>query len=202
MVELAEVRARDSADPRRAHLKYVYTQYPKLHFPVVNMFALGSPIAVFLLVRRQHQALHQDFMLARCLRMYNIFHPYDPVAYRWVWSRGCRAEGDVLPCIGNDALSAACTTASRRGDLPESTASALLALVRILALTAALTNPACVCRLEPFINARDFDREADILPTWQGKYRVHYQVSQRALRHSAEVLTCQRLELVTCVCRA
>lgn len=38
---------------------------------------------MFLLVRRQHQALHTEFCLARCRRMYNIFHPYDPVAYRY-----------------------------------------------------------------------------------------------------------------------
>lgn len=56
----------------------MYTSYPRLDFGVSNLFALGSPIAVFLLVRRQHQALHHDFQLSRCLRLFNIFHPYDP----------------------------------------------------------------------------------------------------------------------------
>jgi hypothetical protein len=32
-------------------------------------------------------------------------------------------------------------------------------------------------RLEPFINASSYDADADLLPTWQGKYRVHYQVT-------------------------
>jgi hypothetical protein len=51
-VELADIRAREGGvDPRRAHLKYLYTSYPRLSFPVVNLFALGSPIGVFLLVR-------------------------------------------------------------------------------------------------------------------------------------------------------
>ncbi|KAM3567350.1 hypothetical protein VYU27_010502, partial [Nannochloropsis oceanica] len=111
IVEYAEVKARESSDPRLQHLKYAHTSYPRLSFPVVNLFALGSPIAVFLMVRRQHQALHREFRLARCLRMYNIFHPYDPVAYR----------------------------------------------------------------LEPFIRSQGYEPEADILPTWQGKFRVHYQ---------------------------
>jgi len=85
-VEFAAVKPRtesmSSTDPRRQHLKYVYTAYPRLEFPVSNLFALGSPIGVFLMVRRQHQAFHQNFTLARADRLYNIFHPYDPVAYR------------------------------------------------------------------------------------------------------------------------
>jgi len=35
-------------------------------------------------------------------------------------------------------------------------------------------------RLEPFIKAKEYDGEPDILPTWQGKYRVHYQVRRGA----------------------
>lgn len=41
VVDLAEVRARErgaAQDPRRQHLKYGYTSYPKLQFNVVNMF--------------------------------------------------------------------------------------------------------------------------------------------------------------------
>lgn len=40
VVELAEVRVREKArqDPRRQHLKYVTTSYPKLQFNVVNLF--------------------------------------------------------------------------------------------------------------------------------------------------------------------
>jgi hypothetical protein len=56
--------------------------------------------------------------------MYNIFHPYDPVAYR----------------------------------------------------------------LEPFVRATHYDLEPDILPTWQGKYRVHYQVSLLPRFHGAVTL--------------
>lgn len=84
-VEFAAVPSRENLnDPRRQHLKYVYTAYPRLEFPIVNLFTLGSPIGVFLMVRRQHQAFHQNFVLARANRLYNIFHPYDPVAYRLV----------------------------------------------------------------------------------------------------------------------
>lgn len=35
-------------------------------------------------------------------------------------------------------------------------------------------------RLEPFIASRAYDPEADILPTWTGKLRVHYQVFNTA----------------------
>lgn len=38
----------------------------------------------------------------------------------------------------------------------------------------------CRGSLEPFISANQYDPDADLLPTWQGKYRVHYQVSGAA----------------------
>ena len=43
---------------------------------------LGSPIAVFLLIRNQQQPLEADYCLPGCSRMFNIFHPFDPAAYR------------------------------------------------------------------------------------------------------------------------
>ena len=57
-------------------------QYPKLIFDVDNAFMLGSPIAVFLMVRNQTKPLSTSFSLEGCSRVFNIFHPYDPVAYR------------------------------------------------------------------------------------------------------------------------
>jgi DDHD domain len=57
-------------------------QYPTLTFDVDNAFMLGSPIAVFLMVRNQRRPLSEEFSLPGCPRLYNIFHPYDPVAYR------------------------------------------------------------------------------------------------------------------------
>ena len=53
-----------------------------LNFEVSNTFIIGSPVAVFLMLRNQHEPLRQDFSLPRCSRVFNIFHPYDPVAYR------------------------------------------------------------------------------------------------------------------------
>uniref|UniRef100_A0A914Z016 DDHD domain-containing protein n=1 Tax=Panagrolaimus superbus TaxID=310955 RepID=A0A914Z016_9BILA len=53
----------------------------KLEFQVENMFAIGSPLAVFLVMRGV------DFKKVlpsneNVKHIYNIFHPYDPVAYR------------------------------------------------------------------------------------------------------------------------
>jgi len=56
--------------------------YPQLSFQAQNAFFLGSPIAVFLMIRNQHKPLNADFHLAGCKNVFNIFHPYDPVAYR------------------------------------------------------------------------------------------------------------------------
>ena len=55
---------------------------PKLNFQVANTFMIGSPVAVFLMLRNQHEPLNKDFYLPGCPRVFNIFHPYDPVAYR------------------------------------------------------------------------------------------------------------------------
>jgi hypothetical protein len=43
---------------------------------------LGSPVAVFLMIRNPEQPLSADYHLPGCRRVFNIFHPYDPAAYR------------------------------------------------------------------------------------------------------------------------
>ncbi|KAG7400097.1 S23-interacting protein [Phytophthora boehmeriae] len=53
---------------------------PKLAFDVEDLFCFGSPVGLFLNVRGQK--LDRDFKLPRCQRLFNIYHPYDPVAYR------------------------------------------------------------------------------------------------------------------------
>jgi hypothetical protein len=58
------------------------SDYPPLNFQVDNFFLLGSPVAVFLMIRNQRKPLSDDFYLRGCRRVFNIYHPYDPVAYR------------------------------------------------------------------------------------------------------------------------
>ena len=58
------------------------SRYPQLDFSVDNFFLLGSPVPVFLMIRNQRKPLSADFSLRGCRRVFNIFHPYDPVAYR------------------------------------------------------------------------------------------------------------------------
>nr|XP_006811963.1 PREDICTED: phospholipase DDHD1-like [Saccoglossus kowalevskii] len=62
------------------------TRMPTLNFKVDNMFCLGSPLAVFLVMRgvRPHGKGKQDMILpkSQCKRLFNIYHPADPVAYR------------------------------------------------------------------------------------------------------------------------
>ncbi|XP_071972244.1 phospholipase DDHD1 isoform X3 [Engystomops pustulosus] len=59
---------------------------PVLKFRVENFFCMGSPLAVFLALRgiRPGNRGTQDHILPRaiCNRLFNIFHPADPVAYR------------------------------------------------------------------------------------------------------------------------
>ncbi|XP_024123607.1 phospholipase DDHD1 [Oryzias melastigma] len=59
---------------------------PALKFKVENFFCMGSPLAVFLALRgiRPGISCHQDHILPTsiCSRLFNVFHPTDPVAYR------------------------------------------------------------------------------------------------------------------------
>ncbi|MBA0808562.1 hypothetical protein Gohar_024291, partial [Gossypium harknessii] len=71
-----------------------YIRYTKLEFKVDTFFAVGSPLGVFLALRNIRIGLGkgQDYWdeeniseeMPACRQMLNIFHPYDPVAYRLV----------------------------------------------------------------------------------------------------------------------
>lgn len=58
-----------------------------LSFKTVNFFCLGSPLAVFLAMRGFHPigTGNHEHILPRhlCKHVYNIFHPSDPIAYRF-----------------------------------------------------------------------------------------------------------------------
>ncbi|KAG9510669.1 Phospholipase DDHD2 [Fragariocoptes setiger] len=56
-------------------------RYPQLRFKPRCFFAFGSPMSMFLAVRGVHE-IDASFRLPTCDRMLNIFHPYDPIAYR------------------------------------------------------------------------------------------------------------------------
>lgn len=58
-------------------------QYPNYQLPFRPnaLFALGSPIPVFMAVRGV-ETLDPKYQLPTCKAFYNIFHPYDPIAYR------------------------------------------------------------------------------------------------------------------------
>ncbi|XP_053331100.1 phospholipase DDHD1 isoform X2 [Spea bombifrons] len=67
-------------------LKTTLSNTPALKFKVENFFCVGSPLAVFLALRgiRPGNSGSQDHILPKtiCNRLFNIFHPADPVAYR------------------------------------------------------------------------------------------------------------------------
>ncbi|KAL7017113.1 hypothetical protein ACKWTF_010254 [Chironomus riparius] len=55
--------------------------YKQLIFEPKHFFALGSPIGMFVTIRGIDK-LGLDFSLPTCDHFFNIFHPFDPVAYR------------------------------------------------------------------------------------------------------------------------
>ncbi|CAG9790560.1 unnamed protein product [Diatraea saccharalis] len=56
-------------------------RYPSLTFRPDTLYALGSPIAMFECIRGV-KSLGANFKLPTCENFFNIFHPYDPIAYR------------------------------------------------------------------------------------------------------------------------
>uniref|UniRef100_A0A8C2DNE2 DDHD domain containing 1b n=1 Tax=Cyprinus carpio TaxID=7962 RepID=A0A8C2DNE2_CYPCA len=80
------LRMRDLEDTLR-HLQTSSSRpFPALKFKVENFFCMGSPLAVFLALRGVRPGTNgtQDHFLPKsiCQRLFNIFHPTDPVAYR------------------------------------------------------------------------------------------------------------------------
>ncbi|XP_076006983.1 triacylglycerol hydrolase DDHD2 [Genypterus blacodes] len=59
----------------------VSIEYPQLAFFPQTFFAFGSPIGMFLTVRGLKR-IDPNYTFPTCKSFYNIYHPYDPVAYR------------------------------------------------------------------------------------------------------------------------
>uniref|UniRef100_A0A673H0D2 Phospholipid phosphatase 5-like n=1 Tax=Sinocyclocheilus rhinocerous TaxID=307959 RepID=A0A673H0D2_9TELE len=59
----------------------VSIDYPQLAFHPQALFAMGSPIGMFLTVRGLKR-IDPNYSFPTCKSFYNIFHPFDPVAYR------------------------------------------------------------------------------------------------------------------------
>uniref|UniRef100_UPI0037E75211 phospholipase DDHD1b n=1 Tax=Semicossyphus pulcher TaxID=241346 RepID=UPI0037E75211 len=85
-LRLTHLRLRDLEDQFQGLQTSSCVSVPALKFKVENFFCMGSPLAVFLALRgiRPGNNGMQDHILPTsiCKRLFNIFHPTDPVAYR------------------------------------------------------------------------------------------------------------------------
>jgi len=54
--------------------------YPSLNFKPKHLFCVGSPIAAVMIMRGQQAA---KYKLPERIAFHNVFHPYDPIAYRF-----------------------------------------------------------------------------------------------------------------------
>ncbi|KAK1437527.1 hypothetical protein QVD17_03320 [Tagetes erecta] len=85
-----------------------HIKYTKLMFKVDTFFAVGSPLGVFLALRNIRIGIGKgkDYWedeniieeMPCCRQMFNVFHPYDPVAYR-VEPLVCKEYIDKRPVI-------------------------------------------------------------------------------------------------------
>ncbi|NWH92481.1 DDHD2 Phospholipase, partial [Aegithalos caudatus] len=62
-------------------LSQVSANYPQLNYKPTIFFAFGSPIGMFLTVRGVKR-IDPNYSLPTCKGFFNIYHPFDPVAYR------------------------------------------------------------------------------------------------------------------------
>uniref|UniRef100_A0A8R1DZ92 DDHD domain-containing protein n=2 Tax=Caenorhabditis japonica TaxID=281687 RepID=A0A8R1DZ92_CAEJA len=78
-MKLAREQVRDNMEG--GIQKILVTKEEQLDFKVKYLFAVGSPLGVFLTMRGGDSS---DLLSSatNCERVFNIFHPYDPVAYR------------------------------------------------------------------------------------------------------------------------
>ncbi|XP_052475558.1 phospholipase DDHD1 isoform X3 [Carassius gibelio] len=85
-VTLTRRRLRELQDQLQGLKASKPAPFPTLKFKVENFFCMGSPLAVFLALRgiRPGDTGDQDHIMPKsiCRRLFNIFHPTDPVAYR------------------------------------------------------------------------------------------------------------------------
>ncbi|XP_064031598.1 phospholipase DDHD2 [Pogoniulus pusillus] len=70
-----------SCQYRDVGLGQVSANYPQLNYKPCIFFAFGSPIGMFLTVRGVKR-IDPNYSLPTCKGFFNIFHPFDPVAYR------------------------------------------------------------------------------------------------------------------------
>ncbi|KAJ3606799.1 hypothetical protein NHX12_026318 [Muraenolepis orangiensis] len=84
--ETRERWLRDLEDQFQGLQTSSFVAVPALKFKVENFFCMGSPLAVFLALRGIRPGIQdtQEHILPKsiCQRLFNIFHPTDPVAYR------------------------------------------------------------------------------------------------------------------------
>ncbi|GMT14426.1 hypothetical protein PFISCL1PPCAC_5723 [Pristionchus fissidentatus] len=78
---LQEVREKLQKEMEGGIRTVLQAREESLQFPVANLFCVGSPLGVFLVMR----GAKADTIIPpkdAVARVFNIFHPYDPVAYR------------------------------------------------------------------------------------------------------------------------
>ena len=89
-------------------------RWPQLPFEVENLFAVGSPLAMFLTVRGDILADPfprgaPDYRFPGGAHLFNVFHPADPVAYRFeplLDPAHARADPALVPARGSAEVDA------------------------------------------------------------------------------------------------
>ena len=79
----AKARVHAEAAAQRASEATPTVRYPTLELEPSSLFLLGSPLGLLeALAPNGSRSLTPELALSTCSSVVNIFHPYDPLAYR------------------------------------------------------------------------------------------------------------------------
>lgn len=73
--------SKENGDYLDVGIGQVSVKYPRLNYKPEIFFAFGSPIGMFLTVRGLRR-IDPNYKFPTCKGFFNIYHPFDPVAYR------------------------------------------------------------------------------------------------------------------------
>ncbi|NXW07449.1 DDHD2 Phospholipase, partial [Fregetta grallaria] len=148
-------------------LGQVSANYPQLNYKPTIFFAFGSPIGMFLTVRGVKR-INPNYSLPTCKGFFNIFHPFDPVAYR--------IEPMIIPDLEFEPMLLPHHKGRKRMHLGKANGSPSPPALGSCCSPQPDTDPSCLSELKEGLTRMSVDLKNNLL----GSLRVAWQSFTRA----------------------
>ncbi|NXT32253.1 DDHD2 Phospholipase, partial [Pelecanoides urinatrix] len=155
-------------------LGQVSANYPQLNYKPTIFFAFGSPIGMFLTVRGVKR-INPNYSLPTCKGFFNIFHPFDPVAYR--------IEPMIVPDLEFEPMLLPHHKGRKRMHLGKAKSSPSPPALGGCCSPQPDTDPSCLSELKEGLTRMSVDLKNNLL----GSLRVAWQSFTRAPLLAVEV---------------